>query len=246
MILITGNTDKPISQEIIDRGLPKNVKRWYAQNVTGRHEKVRPIPLGLENKFHSEVNGRWNGHGYHARVWEAEMLLSRGQQCVSSTFPDFWRITNHGHRPIVDSHRWPIKEIYANFRTETNKGHRNNVKRLCVSNKNINFTAPECSKPQYFNDILDHKMTVCPAGNGIDTHRIYEVLYCNRVPITIRMGSFPIYDMYEKLPIIILDKPEDLHDNDLIYSKYEECMLKTNKDMLKQSHWNNLILEEQE
>lgn len=36
---------------------------------------------------------------------------------------------------------------------------------------------------EYIKDIYEHKFVVCPEGNGIDTHRIWECLYMRTIPI---------------------------------------------------------------
>jgi hypothetical protein len=86
-------------------------------------------------------------------------------------------------------------------------------------------------------------MVICPAGNGVDTHRIWEILYSNRVPITIKTGNYKIYDLYEKLPIIILDTISDLMNLDLINEKYEKSINNfKNIDMIDFNFWKNKIL----
>lgn len=95
-----------------------------------------------------------------------------------------------------------------------------------------------------FHKIMNYKMVLCPAGNGIDTHRLWETLYSNRIPITIKAGNYKIYELYEKLPIVILDRPQELLDYGLIDSKYQEVINKTyNMDLLKVDYWKDIILK---
>ena len=85
-------------------------------------------------------------------------------------------------------------------------------------------------------------MIICPSGNGIDTHRLWEVMYSDRIPITIKMGDYKIYDLYKKLPIIILDKVEDLKNKNLIYDKLSDIKNQNyNLDVLECSYWINEI-----
>lgn len=44
-VLVTHNGDT----EIKATGLPRNLIHWYAQNLNFKHDKVSPIPIGLEN-----------------------------------------------------------------------------------------------------------------------------------------------------------------------------------------------------
>jgi len=66
-ILITHNSDGMVTDNVrIENGvtydadvnlIPKNLKRWFAQNVDVKHEKIEPIPIGLENtKWFKHIN----------------------------------------------------------------------------------------------------------------------------------------------------------------------------------------------
>ena len=36
---------------------------------------------------------------------------------------------------------------------------------------------------EYLDNIYNHKFVVCPEGNGVDTHRVWECLYMDSIPI---------------------------------------------------------------
>lgn len=48
--LITHQSDYEINERIFNYK-PKNIIKWYAQNVNYKHENLIPIPIGLENYF---------------------------------------------------------------------------------------------------------------------------------------------------------------------------------------------------
>lgn len=192
VILITGNSDYAINDDVFYRK-PLNIKKWFAQNALFKDDVLMPLPIGLENKLPSKRDG--HGIGYFERVAEKERLLSRG---ISKT---------------------PTKKIYANFNINTNYVYRSKVREKCLISPHIDWEEPNLTLEGFFDKILDYEMVVCPAGNGVDTHRLWEVLYSNRIPITIKMGDFKIYELYEKLPIIILDRVDDLRDEKLIDEK---------------------------
>jgi hypothetical protein len=56
------------------------------------------------------------------------------------------------------------------------------------------------NKEEYFIELAKHKYAICPRGNGLDTHRIWECLYLNVIPIIIEIDNINI----NNLPIIIL------------------------------------------
>ena len=215
VILITGNSDYGITDDIINQ-LPSNVKWWYAQNAISKHEKLIPIPMGIENKLPSVREG--HGIGYYDIVELKEVLLNR------------------------NIYKSPTKKIYANFNVDTNPHHRNQVKDVCEKSQHIVWENSNLSLESFFDNLLDYEMIVCPAGNGVDTHRLWEVLYSNRIPITIKMGDFKIYDLYEKLPIIILSSISELNDIELINKKLIDLKSKLlNIEFIDLNYWINKI-----
>lgn len=62
------------------------------------------------------------------------------------------------------------------------------------------------SREDYFVELKRHKYAICPRGNGLDTHRIWECLYLDVIPIMLKADSVHI----DNLPIIYLDKWSDL------------------------------------
>jgi hypothetical protein len=57
------------------------------------------------------------------------------------------------------------------------------------------------SKEDYYIELASHKYAICPRGNGLDTHRIWECLYLDVIPIIIKSDDLTI----DNLPIIILE-----------------------------------------
>ncbi|MBB3057090.1 hypothetical protein [Mucilaginibacter gotjawali] len=191
VILISGNGDEGIASNLTSL-MPDNIRFWYCQNNLTYHERLISIPIGLEN---TSVNKR-KGHGV---AWpHAVEKINLLNEVFNS---------NENSRPS--------QFLYANFNTQTNTAYRKPVKEICINTPFINWDEPSLNYPGLIKKVLDHEATICPAGNGIDTHRLYEVLYCKRVAVTIKIGNYPVYnELYKKLPVVILDKVEDLQDQD--------------------------------
>lgn len=216
--LITGNSDYPIDHNIFNRR-PKNIKKWYAQNALVNDDVLIPLPLGLENKLPSVRGG--HGIGYLDRVTEKEMLLNRNLNIN------------------------PTKNIYANFNINTNPNYRNAVKEYSLNSRYIDWEPSNLSLENFFNKILDYKMVLCPVGNGVDTHRLWEVLYSRRIPVTIKVGDYKIYDLYKELPIIVLNNLNDLNNENFINYEYEKALNKIwDKNILETSWWKQKITED--
>lgn len=218
VVLVTGNSDYPIDYNRFSNR-PKNVKKWYAQNALINHDILVPLPLGLENRLPSVRQG--HGIGYLDRVTEKENLLNRNLNVI------------------------PSKNIYANFNINTNPSYRRSVMDYINKCEFIDWEPSNLTLESFFNKILEYKMVLCPIGNGVDTHRLWEVLYSGRIPITIKVGDYKIYELYEKLPIIILNNLNELRNKNLINYEYEKIIKKDwDKNILETSWWKNKILED--
>lgn len=218
IILISGNSDYAITDTLMNLA-PPNIKRWFAQNAVSHNSKLQPIPIGLENKLPAQRSG--HGVGYLDRASEKEKILSLLNQ---------------------NNNIKPIKYIYSNFNVQTNPHHRQPIKELSQNIKYIDWEEPRLSLQQLFSKMLEYKMVLCPVGNGIDTHRLWETLYVGRVPITIRLGDFKIYELYRELPIIVLDSINLLYDKQYMDNAYNSIQnMLFNKDILDSNYWHNLI-----
>jgi hypothetical protein len=62
------------------------------------------------------------------------------------------------------------------------------------------------SKHDYFIELAQHKYAICPRGNGLDTHRIWECLYLNVIPIVVKSDFPNVFN----LPIVVLDSWDDI------------------------------------
>jgi hypothetical protein len=91
----------------------------------------------------------------------------------------------------------------------------------------------------YLDNIYNHKFIVCPEGNGIDTHRIWECLY---------MGSIPIVDdninvnFYGNLPILATSDWVSLEENVLSAGYAQIQMMEWDYGMLTFKYWKNEII----
>jgi len=87
----------------------------------------------------------------------------------------------------------------------------------------------------YKQELLDHKFIVCPRGNGIDTHRMWEALYCGVIPIVQR--HLVHSNIEGKLPVLFVDSYHEITE-ELLYDTYNNFKSKTWKtDMLTVSWW---------
>lgn len=233
VILISGNGDDGLNEKWASL-CPENVEYWFAQNHLTPRKNSYSLPIGLDNDF---VNENRVNHGI---AWSH---ATEKKEMLSQIF--------------CNDDTKPSNLIYANFNISTNPAHRNLVKSYCLKVDYINYKEPSLSYKEYISHMIDHEAVVCPAGNGIDTHRLWETLYCNRIPITIRLQNendngkyipkqtekYEIYkQLYSNLPIVILDSVDELLDKNHIESLiYEQKKKNFNRDMLNVCYWQDKI-----
>jgi hypothetical protein len=116
-------------------------------------------------------------------------------------------------------------ELYVNFSVTTNNHARGRVlSELGKLDKRfrINFETPEFTakkRIEYLRNLRSNVMTVCPEGNGVDTHRLWETLYMGGVPIII---SDPlIVNLVSDLPVIVLNNWSELQNINLLEAQWE-------------------------
>jgi len=90
----------------------------------------------------------------------------------------------------------------------------------------------------YINNIHGHKFVACPSGNGVDTHRTWETLYLDSIPIEKRAQ----YNSYWRdLPICFVDSWDELTE-DFLKAEYERIINTAwNLDKLEFPWWETFI-----
>ncbi len=138
-------------------------------------------------------------------------------------------------------------ELYVNFSMANNTRARSRV--LSELNKldkrfRINFETPEFTakkRIQYLRNLRSSAMTVCPEGNGVDTHRLWETLYMGGVPII--LSNPLILNLVSDLPVIVLNNWSELHDVNLLESQWESIQARAwDFKKINSSYWKDLIL----
>lgn len=55
----------------------------------------------------------------------------------------------------------------------------------------------------------EYRFVICPAGNGVDTHRFWECLYLRCVPVVVRNPLVDILRKETRLPMVVLESWDD-------------------------------------
>jgi len=91
---------------------------------------------------------------------------------------------------------------------------------------------------EYIDNIYNHKFVICPRGNGMDTHRLWETLYMGSVPIVKKdINNW----FYNDMPILYVNEWEDITEGFLndMWPMYENG--DWDKEKLTFEYWKNKI-----
>ncbi|MCR8560190.1 hypothetical protein KXD93_21235 [Mucilaginibacter sp. BJC16-A38] len=220
VILISGNSDLGILPGDT-AAMPDNIAMWYGQNVLTKHDKLKVIPLGLENT--QACRRKEHGTAWPHAAEKLDLLARIGNDLAM----------------VV-----PSKLLYSNFNQSTNIAHRAPIKEISKKLAHITWEEPSLGYRGFINSVLDHQAVLCPAGNGLDTHRIYEVLYCGRIAVTFRTAVSPLYDeLYSRLPVVILDHLEELEDTEKLKERIIAVKERpVSEELLDFGYWQQRIM----
>ncbi len=223
-ILITGNSDHGHYGNFFDHpSVPSNLKHWFCTNKSDDDDRLTILPLGIDNVTKCKLGTE------HGLCWphnqEKHNLLS------------------------MLNEKKPTKLVYANFETHRRHYARKIWQNIARKSSHITWTTFESrSIPEFYNDILDHEAVLCPLGNDAvpegDNHRIYETLYCGRIPITHAENYYR--KLYHLFPIILIPETELEAIDDEQFIRREIQKIKSKKfdlKYLKFSYWKNIILK---
>jgi hypothetical protein len=126
------------------------------------------------------------------------------------------------------------KKTFFNFNIVTNR-----EKRLVCYNELI-YKLPFLQNIQPTDNLKrlsEYEFCICPEGNGLDTHRLWEALYLHVVPIVLK-GPFTDVLLKEGIPLVVLNRWSDYNESELNYSLFAD---KFNLDILQLNYFREMI-----
>ena len=90
--------------------------------------------------------------------------------------------------------------------------------------------------------LLNYMFVICPEGNGIDTHRMWEALYLRTIPI-IKKNMISNFIKKAQIPVLIINKWSDLYkfDEKKLQKFYFSKKKLFNNRYLFQDYWKKRI-----
>jgi len=144
----------------------------------------------------------------------------------------------HGNIPLLDHIRQTTNNktnlVYKNFSIDTNFYKRNYCN--TVTNNNGIYMSPQCSISENWNFITKSYFCITPHGNGVDSHRIWECLYLNTIPVVEKHECF---SQFTDLHILFVD------DYSIVTPDYLESqksiLINKNIKKLDINYWKKII-----
>ena len=210
-ILITGHSDYPIDQrELNILNLP-NLKLWICQNKNINHTKLLSIPIGITN--YDEPNS------------EIHKIIGN---------------TNRLYNISIESKN-VLNLVYLNITSKNYPQERLKILSLYKNKNWVTYETPNQSNnghENFLRKIKHHKFIFAPRGNGIDTHRLWEALYLNTIPIVKK--CIGMEDFYH-LPILFVDEWDNITE-EFLNKKYDEINSKKyDLNIITIDYWNKLL-----
>lgn len=189
--------------------MPENIVRWFAQNRNTDQPKIYSLPIGLENKY-------W--HPYKDEVMQRTRIESMcgGHPARSINCFAQFNCTTHGERYHA------LTTVDPSV-CDTMLGSNGNKEQHLDFCKNL----------------IKYGFCLCPRGNGIDTHRLWEALYMGCIPIC---KKYHAHQFEHDLPILFVDEWSDITP-ELLYETYHQKnkRLLFDSEILKMSYWTEKI-----
>ena len=126
------------------------------------------------------------------------------------------------------------KLLYVNNRKSTNPIVRNWIYEYFKNNDWCTLKEYPLSFEEYKKDLIDHKFMICPQGNGVDTHRLWECIYAGVVPV---VENHIIYKNMQDLPILFVNSFREVDKEKLINFNLSDKKI----EKIDIQYWKKLI-----
>jgi hypothetical protein len=127
-----------------------------------------------------------------------------------------WVHGNLENFAMIDLTKSKTQKTYFNFNVFTNPSKRT----PCADKLKDKLTwLSEVSPRNNISRLSEYEFCICPEGNGVDTHRLWEALYVKTIPIVIK-SEFTDILLHNNIPLVVLDDWSHFDESKLRYSDY--------------------------
>ena len=214
-VIVVGHSDYEVNDNHLDalNSISNgSLKYVFCVNGNSRSEQMVPLPLGITNDCADSP--------IHRVLGNLEQMKLVSEMSIVKT-----------------------NKVYLNINPSTYEGERKRVLEIFKDMPYVTYEKPECSfdgRKAYLKRIKEHDFVLCPRGNGIDTHRLWETLYMGSIPIVVYSD---VHKNLLDLPILFIKEWEDITEEFLDRKLTEFDNKKWNMEKLDICYWEKLIRE---
>jgi hypothetical protein len=133
------------------------------------------------------------------------------------------------------------KLLYVNFRPSSNPALREPLLANFSARSQGHWLAVRTeaiAPPDFLREMTQHKFVLCPAGNGIDSHRIWEALYTGTIPV---VQNNSVFRDFASLPILFVDDLAEVNEGLLEHAWAEMNRRTWSLDLLFAPAWQEQV-----
>jgi hypothetical protein len=200
--------------------IPKiNLIHWFTQNCVINHKKLSNIPIGLD--YHTISSNLYHQWGPQKSPLDQEKELIEIRKNM---------------KPFYER----VIKAYSNFHFATDIKYGNDrIKAINEVPKDLVFYEPTTLPIiETWKNQIRYAFVLSPMRHGYDCHRTWEALCLGCIPIIKKM---PINNVYDDLPVLIVDEWRDLTAELLEKTIMEFATKQFNYNKLLLSYWTNKI-----
>jgi hypothetical protein len=212
--LILGHSDRTVSlsKQLLAKFM--GFKNIYGVNLREIQNLSNVLPLGLTNNTLESQ--------YHAVFSNTDVIRKVHGQVQSSTVFD--------------------NTFLLNFSTDTNERVRVPLLKFLLQNgftqDSLDFSLS--GRQTYLRRMRQSNFTICPVGNGADTHRLWEALYVGSTPI---VKSNPIIDpLIRNLPVLTVKSWDELLNRQFLEESWHALRNRSHSiDQISGNYWESVF-----
>lgn len=210
MTWITGHSDYGLTTTIYERYKNCNTL-WFTVNKECSRPNLFAIPLGITNNCDDSPIHRIFGN--------TDIMVE-----------------------VMALEKQDINLVYMNFVVGTYPVERTRVWNMFKDASWVTIGKAEPTlegRRKFLEEIRNHRFVLCPRGNGVDTHRLWETLYMGSIPIVKRHCAL---EEFNDLPILWIDDWAELSE-EMLKKEYDRITSMTwNMEKLRFRYWKKHIL----
>ncbi len=197
----------------------ENLIHWFTQNCVINHKKLSNIPIGLD--YHTISSNLYHQWGPQKSPLDQEKELIEIRKNM---------------KPFYER----VIKAYSNFHFATDIKYGNDrIKAINEVPKDLVFYEPTTlPRIETWKNQIRYAFVLSPMRHGYDCHRTWEALCLGCIPIIKKM---PINNVYDDLPVLIVDEWRDLTAELLEKTIMEFATKQFNYNKLLLSYWTNKI-----